>query len=140
VTAMHDTPSDWMWAYHATSRVHLASIMRDGLRATWHEHAEEDVLFVEPSLEGVLPYSEGHSNIVTLRFKTPGFSSTDDGEDVLFSDGDPFVGTGEDARIPPQRLQILDGKKFRWLTDGTMDNTDNRECIIAQRLARGESL
>lgn len=80
------------------------------------------VVFVEPDLEGVLPYYG--PGIAVLRFKTPGFGTTEDGETVVFG-GDgvdvpdaPFVGrAGEPGVIPPERIQVLVGKKFRWLAD-----------------------
>jgi hypothetical protein len=110
-----ETPRDWVWAYHVTPEGNLDSIAREGLKPNLHEHAPDiPVVFVEPDLEGVTPYyGEG---MAVLRFKTPGFGTTEDGEDVLFAGDPPFVGPpGEAGVIPPERIQILVDRKFRWL-------------------------
>jgi hypothetical protein len=87
-----------------------------------HPHvADIPVIFVEPDLDGIAPYYR--KGMAVLRFKTPGFGSTDDGEDVIFGGSEsggppdpPMVGKdGEDGVIPPERLQVLVGKRFQWL-------------------------
>ena len=108
-----ETPSGWAWAYHVTPLAFIPTIECGGLRANMHAHVDEEALFVEPSFEGVEPYLA--QGVVVLRFKTPGFASTEDGEDVLFPDDDPFVSVAGERVIPQERLQILDGNKFRWL-------------------------
>jgi hypothetical protein len=110
-----DTPKDWVWAYHVTSENNLDSIAREGLKPNLHEHVpDHPVIFVEPDLEGVEPYyGEG---MALLRFKTPGFGTSEDGESVLFAGDPPFVGPlRADGVIPPERIQILVDRKFRWL-------------------------
>lgn len=110
-----ETPRDWVWAYHVTLDRNLESIAMEGLKPNFHEHVPDiPVVFVEPDLEGVEPYyGEG---MAVLRFKTPGFGATEDGEDVLFAGDPPFVGSpGEAGVIPPERIQILIDRKFRWL-------------------------
>ena len=110
-----DTPKDWVWAYHVTSENNLDSIAREGLKPNLHEHVpDHPVIFVEPDLDGVEPYyGEG---MALLRFKTPGFGTSEDGESVLFAGDPPFVGPlGADGVIPPERIQILVDRKFRWL-------------------------
>ncbi len=80
------------------------------------------MIFVEPELEGVTPYIA--QGIAVLRFKTPGFGTTEDGESVLFSGSEhensppdpPFVGEpGQDGIIPPERIEILQGQHWEWL-------------------------
>lgn len=116
------TPKGWVWAYHGTPQKSLDSIAKHGLKPTPHEAVDgAPVIFVEPELEGIEPYyTEG---MAILRFKTPDFASTDDGESVLFAGSErggvpdePFVGKpGEDGVIPPERIQVLFDNKFRWL-------------------------
>jgi hypothetical protein len=109
------TPADWVWAYHVTPEEFLPSIAKEGLRPMPNRWAEnKPVIFVEPDLDGVEGYrGEG---IATLRFKTPGFGTTNYGESVLFAPDAPFVGkSGEDGVIPPERIQVLRGRRFGWL-------------------------
>jgi len=118
------TPSSWVWAYHATLRKFLSSIRTNGLRPAWHSHVEDaPVIFVEPDLDGVLPYHRPPETVV-LRFKTPGFGNTEDGETVIYGGSErpnaypdePLVGErGEDGVIQPECIQILRGKSFEWL-------------------------
>lgn len=110
--ADRETPKDWVWAYHVTPEEFLPAITRDGLEPTMHEAVEDvPVLFVEPDLEGSEPYYG--PGMAILRFKTPGFGTTEDGEAVLFGGDPPFVSaTGS---IPPERLQVYVDRKFRWL-------------------------
>lgn len=113
----------WVWAYHTTHQDLLPQIAATGLQANWHEHVEDaPVIFVEPTLEGLAPYID--KNSVVLRFKTPGFGSTEDGEDVIFSEesrgtfSQPLEGTpGEPGYVPPERLQLLVGREWRWLVE-----------------------
>lgn len=116
------TPKDWVWAYHVTPEPNLPSIVQEGLRPYMHAHVEDiPVIFVEPELEGIEPYYG--PGMAILRFKTPGFGTTEDGESVLFAGSEeggppdePFVGdAGEDGVIPPERIQVLIGNKFQWL-------------------------
>lgn len=115
------TPPDWVWAYHVTPAQFLPSIVERGLQPNRHPHVEDvPVLFVEPDLAGVEPY--WGPGMALLRFKVPGFGATEDGESVLFGgDGKgsvppPFEGApGEAGAIPPEKLQVLEGKRFRWL-------------------------
>lgn len=119
-----ETPPDWVWAYHVAPRSALPSIKRWGLRPHWHAHVEDaPVIFVEPDREGVAPYRKPR-NTVVLRFKTPGFGTTDDGESVIYGGSlrpsappdKPLVGRpGEEGTIPPKRLQIEQHNKFEWL-------------------------
>ena len=83
------------------------------------------VLFIEPDLDGLSPYHHPGKTVV-LRFKTPGFGTTEDGEAVIYGGSmrpggppeAPFVGApGEDGAIPRERLQVLRGKQFQWLVD-----------------------
>jgi len=114
VTA-RETPKDWVWAYHVTSQGNLDSIAKTGLQPNFHSHVPDvPVIFVEPDLEGVEPYyGEG---MAVLRFKTPGFGTTEDGENVLFAGDHPLVGPrGDPGVIPPERIQILVDRKFQWL-------------------------
>jgi hypothetical protein len=107
------------WAYHATPKEFLGSIRRKGLRPSPHAHVPEGeaVLFVERDLAGLKPYLG--SGIVVLRFPTPGFGSTDDGEDVLYGGDPPFVGSGDGA-IPAELIEIMrDGV---WVP---LDRSDN---------------
>lgn len=115
------TPKDWTWAYHATPEYFLLSISLEGLEPASHPSTPEiPTLFVEPDLEGIEPYYA--PGIAILRFKTPGFGTTDDGETVLFG-GDgagepppPFMGkSGEAGAIPPERIQVMVGRRFQWL-------------------------
>jgi hypothetical protein len=116
------TPPDWSWAYHVTLEEFVGSIAKNGLRPAMHPHVSAvPVIFVEPDLDGIAPYySEG---MVVLRFKTPGFGTTDDGENVIFGGSEsgtppdpPLVGrSGEDGVVPPERIQVLVNNKFRWL-------------------------
>ncbi len=121
--ASRKTPPEWMWAYHATPKRSLPGISKHGLRPTWHTSVKDaPVVFVEPEVEGVEPYiAEGGA---TIRFKTPGFGCTEDGEDVVFggsankvlSPDPPFVGKpGEDGVIPRERIQVLRGDRWGWL-------------------------
>jgi hypothetical protein len=120
-----DSPADWVWAYHVTPNEFLPSIAKDGLKPERHPHVRgAPVIFVEPDLEGVLPYHI-RSKTSVLRFRTPGFGDTEDGETVLYSGSQrrlsppdpPFVGRpGKHGVIPPQRLQILRDNVFVWLT------------------------
>lgn len=115
-------PKDWVWAYHTTPGANLPSIKKEGLRPEWHSHVEDaPVIFVERDVEGVEPYLEKGS--VILRFRTPGFGSTEDGEDVIFGGPDtaregrpdaPLEGPpGSDGAIPPDRIEVLtDGGKW----------------------------
>jgi hypothetical protein len=105
----------WVWAYHVTSERFIPSIAQHGLRPTIHQHVPggAPVLFVEPDLAGVEPY--WHPGLAVLRFKTPGFASTEDGEDVLFGGEPPFV--GDPGAIPPEALFILVGKRFQRLVE-----------------------
>ena len=116
-----------MWAYHLTIEENLPSIARMGLKPHTHAHVEDNtpVIFVERDEEGLEPYvGPGTAN---LRFKTPGFGGTPDGEDVLFGGPGrndfpdaPFVGgENEDGVIPPQRIQIKKKDRWYWLTDGS---------------------
>lgn len=116
------TPSDWQWAYHVTPQEFLDSISREGLRPTLHPHVSNvPVIFVEPDLDGVQPYYR--EGMAVLRFKTPGLGTTDDGENVIFGGSEsggppdpPLSGRrGEDGVVPPERIQVLLDKKFRWL-------------------------
>lgn len=116
------TPKDWVWVYHGTPEKNLNSIVKHGLKPTPHEAVDgAPVIFVEPEIEGIEPYY--FDGMAILRFKTPGFASTDDGESVLFAGSErgdipdePFVrGAGEDGVIPPERIQILVGRKFEWI-------------------------
>lgn len=118
------TPRDWVWAYHVTLRGNLESIIMSGLRPSLHAHVPDSpVIFVEPDIDGVEPYyTEG---MAVLRFKTPGFGTTEDGESVIFggserggSPDEPLVGApGEDGVIPPEQIQILADRKFQWLIE-----------------------
>lgn len=120
-----ETPKDWVWAYHVTPESNLESIANEGLNPTWHPHVEDaPVIFVEPDVAGIEPYYQ--AGMAVLRFKTPGFGTTDDGENVIFggSQNDtrppdpPLIGDeGEDGVIPPERVQILRAKKFGWLIE-----------------------
>jgi hypothetical protein len=116
------TPKDWVWAYHTAHEANLPSIQKEGLRPERHEHVEDaPVIFVERELEGLEPYITRES--VVLRFRTPGFGGTEDGEDVIFGGpgssregypDPPLVGpSGSDGVIPPDQLQVLVGKKWR---------------------------
>lgn len=117
------TPRDWEWAYHVTSEAHMDPIAREGLKPHLHRSVPDaPVIFVEPEPEGVEPYHA--PGTVILRFKTPGFGTTDDGENVIFGGSadpsrppdPPFVGgPGEDGVIPPERIQIFRGRRFGWL-------------------------
>lgn len=116
------TPKDWVWAYHATPEQFIPSIAEEGLKPNRHPHVEDvPVIFVEPDFEGIEPYYD--PGMAALRFKTPGFGTTEDGEYVIFGGSEsggvpeePLVGeAGEDGVIPPERIQILVGKKFQWL-------------------------
>lgn len=109
-------PKDWVWAYHTTHRANLPSIKTEGLRPGWHEHVQEaPVIFVERDVEGLEPYV-GEGSVI-LRFKTPGFGATEDGEDVIFGGPGvsregypdaPLVGpSGSDGVIPPDRIEVL---------------------------------
>lgn len=118
------TPHDWVWAYHVTPETALESISMEGLKPNMHAHVPDfPVIFVEPDLEGVEPYY-GHGMAI-LRFKTPGFGTTEDGESVIFGGSErggppdvPLVGdSGEDGVIPPERIQILVDRKFQWLVE-----------------------
>lgn len=119
-----ETPRDWVWAYHVTPEKNLPSITVEGLKPTLHAHVPDfPVIFVEPDLDGVEPYyAEG---MAILRFKTPGFGSTEDGESVIFG-GNPTGGTpeapltgapGEDGVVLPERIQVLFDRRFRWLVE-----------------------
>lgn len=116
-----ETPKGWVWAYHVTLEQFLSSISEEGLKPTRHEALESaPVIFVEPNVAGVEPYWA--RGMALLRFRTPGFDSTDDGEDVIVGgDGvgappEPLVGEpGEAGVVPPERLQVLVDKKFKWL-------------------------
>ena len=122
-TTARQTPSHWVWAYHVAPKSALPSIKTRGLRPHWHAHVEEaPIIFVEPDREGVAPYYEPR-NTVVLRFKTPGFGTTDDGESVIYGGSlregappdKPLVGNpGTDGTIPPMRLQIEQSGKFEW--------------------------
>lgn len=117
------TPASWDWAYHVAAEDLLGSISREGLQPNWHSSVlEAPVIFVEPDPDGIEPYY--HEGTVVLRFKTPGFGSTEDGELVIYGGarrpGDPpdapLVGEpGSNGAIPPERLQILRNRKFDWL-------------------------
>lgn len=110
-----ETPKDWVWAYHVTPGANVESILENGLQPNPHQHVDgESAIFVEPDLEGVEPYyGEG---MAVLRFKTPGFGTTSDGESVIFGGSEPLVGEeGDDGVIPPERIQILVGRKFQWM-------------------------
>lgn len=111
-----------MWAYHATKMEFVPSIQKDGLLPERHRHVHgEPVIFVEPEFDGIEPYmTEGVT--VALRFKTPGFGMTDDGETVIFSspgpDGRPeppiVGGRGEIGAIPPDQIQaMVNGKWYK---------------------------
>lgn len=123
-SASRNSPADWFWAYHVASNEFLPSIAKGGLKPALHPHVEGiPVVFVEPDLEGVMPYHTRGKTTV-LRFRTPGFGDTEDGETVLYSGShrkmsppdSPFVGgPGEYGVIPPQRLQMLRDKAFVWL-------------------------
>lgn len=111
-----------MWAYHVTAEENLNSIAKGGLESALHAHVEGiPVIFVEPDIAGVEPYYR--EGMVVLRFKTPGFGTTDDGESVIFGGSErggppdpPLVGKrGEDGIIPPERIQILVDRKFEWM-------------------------
>lgn len=116
------TPPDWKWAYHVTLQEFVEPISQVGLRPTMHPHVSDvPVIFVEPDLDGVAPYYR--EGMAVLRFKTPGFGATDDGESVIFGGNErggvpdePLVGKrGEDGVVPPERIQVLIDRKFRWL-------------------------
>lgn len=119
-----ETPEWPEWAYHVTSLELVDEIAAKGLKAEPNAKAnDEPVIFVEPDLDGVLPYHHPGRTAV-LRFRTPGFAELDNGETVLFgkseySDGYPdlpLVGDrGGVGRVPPERLQILHKGKWRWL-------------------------
>jgi len=118
-----ETPDDWVWAYHVTAEANLDSIVREGLKPQRHKSAlDAPVIFVEPDLEGVDPYYT--RGTVVLRFKTPGFGTTKDGESVIFGGSErpdvppdpPLVGgPGEDGVILAERMQIPRGRHFKWL-------------------------
>jgi hypothetical protein len=117
------TPKDWAWAYHVTLKTFLSRIAEEGLVPGHHPRAgNEPVLFVEPDVEGVEPYLSRGTTVI--RFKTPGFETTEDGESVIVG-GDgagsppaPFVGEpGVVGIVPPERIQVLEGKKFKWLLE-----------------------
>jgi hypothetical protein len=118
------TPRDWVWAYHITPKTNLELIVMDGLKPNFHPHVQDfPVIFVEPDLDGVEPYyAEG---MAVLRFKTPGFGTTEDGENVIFGGNPtggfpdaPLVGlSGEDGAVPAERIQILVDRKFQWLIE-----------------------
>lgn len=125
-----ETPTDWVWAYHVTPESNLKRIAIEGLKPNLHAHVPDiPVIFVERDIEGVEPYyGEG---MAILRFKTPGFGCTEDGEDVIFGgpnphdkEGypeEPFEGEpGTDGVIPPERIQVLVGRKFKWLVPISM--------------------
>lgn len=113
-----------VWAYHVTPKANIESILQDGLKPTMHAHVPDfPVIFVEPDIEGVEPYYT--KDMAVLRFKTPGFGTTEDGESVIFGGSpvggppdDPLVGApGEDGVIPPERIQILVDRKFQWMLE-----------------------
>jgi hypothetical protein len=61
---------------------------------------------------------------VVLRFKTPGFGTTDDGESVIYGGSlrpgappdAPLTGlAGAEGTIPPKRLQVERDGTFEWL-------------------------
>lgn len=108
--ARHGVPPDWVWAYHATPEQFLPSIAVEGLRPSAHAAAGEEVLFVERTLDGLEPYYG--PGIAVLRFKTPSFASTEDGEDVLFGGEPPFEGGPGGSAVPPDRIQILRDRRF----------------------------
>jgi hypothetical protein len=117
-----ETPPNWVWAYHVTPQEFLVLISKVGLRPTMHPHVSDvPVIFVEPDIEGVEPYYR--EGMAVLRFKTPGFGTTDDGENVIFGGSepgsvpdDPLVGRrGADGVVPPERIQVLADRTFRWL-------------------------
>ncbi len=121
-----NTPGSWVWAYHVTGEGLLPQIVKEGLAPSLHPSLEEEpILFVEPELEGVEPYI--WDDTATLRFKTPGFGTTEGGESVLYggSQGcamalpdDPFVGAeGEDGVIPPERIEIMREGEWGWLIE-----------------------
>lgn len=119
-----ETPPDWVWAYHVAPKNALSAIKVQGLKPHWHAHVEEaPVIFVEPDHDGVMPYYEPEHTVI-LRFKTPGFGTTEDGESVIYGASarpnappdKPLVGKpGADGSIPPERLQIERNGKFKWL-------------------------
>ncbi len=118
------TPSYWVWAYHVAPVSALSSIKAQGLRPEWHAHVEDaPVIFVESDREGVEPYYEPRKTVI-LRFKTSGFGTTEDGENVIYGGSlregappdEPLVGNpGEEGAIPPKRLQVERSGKFEWL-------------------------
>lgn len=114
-------PEDWVWAYHTTPGFNLASIKASGLRPEWHSSVPDaPVIFVERDLEGLDPYI--HQGSAVLRFKTPGFGATQDGEDVIFggpgASGRPDAplegSVGSDGMVPPDRIEVLD-ERGRWV-------------------------
>ena len=117
------TPPDWVWAYHVAPVHALVQIQKQGLKPEWHPHVEDaPVIFVEPDVDGVLPYRK--RGTVILRFKTPGFGDTEDGETVIYGGSQrpnalpdaPLVGQrGEDGAIPPERIQIMLRDEWTWL-------------------------
>jgi hypothetical protein len=111
--------NNWVWAYHVTLSSFLHSIAKEGLKPN-SSVKNCSAIFVEPDLAGVQPYVG--TGTAVLRFKTPGFSETRDGESVLFAgstqeDGipdAPFVGNpGEVGVIPPSEIQLLVDKKWK---------------------------
>lgn len=117
-----EVPSNWVWAYHSTMLKFIPSIQKRGLLPERHRHVDGvPVIFVEPALDGITPYME-EGVTAALRFKTPGFGTTDDGETVIYSapgeDGrpqDPLVGKrGQIGHIPPERIQtMVNGKWYK---------------------------
>ncbi len=99
------------------------SIAQAGLHPTLHPHVEEmPIIFVEPDIDGVKPYYT--KGMALLRFKTPGFGDTPDGESVIFGGSSPHTGypepplvgeAGEDGVVPPDKIQVLVETKFEWL-------------------------
>ena len=80
-----------------------------------HEHVEDDtpVIFVEADVVGAEVYAS--ADTVTLRFRTPGFGTTEDGEYVLYAPDAPFVTSRSDriGTIPPSEINVL--KRGKWM-------------------------
>lgn len=129
---------DWVMAYHVTPNALLPLITVEGLRPAPHAHLGdgEVALFVEPELEGVLPYYDPHTTTV-LRFRTPGFSQTEDGEDVLF--GGPWPGPNDPPSPPfegePGAMGVIPPSAIDRMV-GPPDNPGWRPLTLSQKWYR----
>jgi hypothetical protein len=93
-----------VYVYHVTPAIFLLAIKREGLRPRWHEHAQEEVIFVEPEREQAEIYAE--PGTVTLRIdlgSDGAVGNTEDGEDVLYE------------TVPPERLSVFHRNAWRAL-------------------------